>query len=181
MFNTTAEFEVVKQIKEKVCYLTNNPQRILEEIGTSGGDLEKSVYTLPDGSNIEIGASARVKAPEILFKPDLIGAEFEGVHDVLHYSIQKSDLELRKVFYQNIVLSGGSTLFRGFGDRLLNELKKAAPKDVKIRISAPQERIYSTWIGGSILASLDTFKRIWISRKEYEESGQKAVHRKTFI
>lgn len=33
---------------------------------------------------------------------------------------------------------------------------------------------------GSILASLDTFKKMWISKKEYEDDGVKAVHRKTF-
>lgn len=58
-----------------------------------------------------------MRAPEILFRPDLIGCEFEGVHEVLVYSITKSDLDLRKVFYQNIVLSGGSTLFKGMLQR----------------------------------------------------------------
>ena len=96
------------------------------------------------------------------------------------YSIQKSDMDLRKVLFQNIVLSGGSTLFKGFGDRLLSEVKKLAPKDIKIRISAPQERLYSTWIGGSILASLDTFKKMWVSKREYDEEGHRAIHRKTF-
>lgn len=71
-------------------------------------------------------------------------------------------------------------ILAGFGDRLLNEVRKMAPKDLKIRISAPQERLYSTWIGGSILASLDTFKRMWVSRKEFDEEGQRAIHRKTF-
>ena len=75
---------------------------------------------------------------------------------------------------------GGSTLFKGFGDRLLSEVKKLAPKDIKIRISAPQERLYSTWIGGSILASLDTFKKMWVSKREYDEEGHRAIHRKTF-
>lgn len=56
-------------------------------------------------------------------------------------------MDLRKILYQNIVLSGGSTLFKGFGDRLLNELKKMAPKEVKIKIASPKERLYSTWIG----------------------------------
>jgi centractin len=59
----------------------------------------------------------------------------------------KSDMDLRKVLYQNIVLSGGSTLFKGFGDRLLNEIKRLAPKDIKIKIASPKERLYSTWIG----------------------------------
>lgn len=71
----------------------------------------------------------------MLFKPDLIGEESEGIHEVLMYSIQKSDMDLRKMLYQNIVLSGGSTLFKGFGDRLLQELKKNVAKDMKIRVS----------------------------------------------
>ena len=116
----------------------------------------------------------------LFFRPDLIGEEYEGLHEVLVYSIQKSDMDLRKVLFQNIVLSGGSTLFKGFGDRLLSEVKKLAPKDIKIRISAPQERLYSTWIGGSILASLDTFKKMWVSKREYDEEGLRAIHRKTF-
>lgn len=100
----------------------------------------------------------------MLFRPDLIGEECEGLHEVLTYSIQKSDLDLRKVLFQNIVLSGGSTLFRvcmklmrlcssrcklhlckkyckhvsfvsqGFGDRLLSEIRKMVPKDIKIRV-----------------------------------------------
>ncbi|KAF5926179.1 hypothetical protein HPG69_011305 [Diceros bicornis minor] len=77
-------------------------------------------------------------------------------------------------------LGSASLVFTGFGDRLLSEVKKLAPKDVKIKISAPQERLYSTWIGGSILASLDTFKKMWVSKKEYEEDGSRAIHRKTF-
>lgn len=145
-----------------------------------GGDLERCPYVLPDGNQVEVGSVPRTRAPEILFRPDIIGCEFEGIHEVLVYSITKSDLDLRKVLYQNIVLSGGSTLFKGFGERLLHEVKKIAPRDVKIRISAPQERLYSTWIGGSILASLDTFKRMWVSKKEFEEEGSRAIHRKTF-
>ena len=83
----------------------------------------------------------------MLFRPDLVGDESEGIHDILANSILKSDMDLRKTLYSNIVLSGGSTLFKGFGDRLLNELKRAAPKDTKIKIASPKERLYSTWIG----------------------------------
>ncbi|KAF0289921.1 Beta-centractin [Amphibalanus amphitrite] len=172
-FHTTAEFEVVKAIKERACYVATDPSR--EE----AKEPERVRYTLPDGSHLEIGA-AQFRAPEVLFRPDLIGAEYEGIHEVLMYSIQKSDLDLRKVLFQNIVLSGGSTLIKGFGDRFLSEVKRLAPKDIKIKMSAPKERVYSTWIGGSILAALDTFKKMWVSKKEYEEEGARAVHRKTF-
>lgn len=127
-FRTTAEFEIVRMIKEKVCYLAGNLQKE-ENI-----DTDKVAYVLPDGNTLEIG-HARFRAPEVLFRPDLIGEESEGIHEVLMYSIQKSDMDLRKMLYQNIVLSGGSTLFKGFGDRLLQEIKKNVAKDMKIRVS----------------------------------------------
>ena len=110
---------------------------------------EKCAYTLPDGQVIELGSS-RYRAPELLFRPELVGDESEGIHEILANSIIKSDMDLRKHLFQNIVLSGGSTLFKGFGDRLLNELKRMAPKDVKIKIASPKERLYSTWIGYKI-------------------------------
>ena len=48
------------------------------------------------------------------------------------------------------------------------------------QMAAPQERLYSTWIGGSILASLDTFRQMWVSKREWDEEGARAIHRKTF-
>lgn len=56
---------------------------------------------------------ARFRAPELLFRPDLIGDESEGIHEVLAFAIQKSDMDLRRTLYSNIVLSGGSTLLKG--------------------------------------------------------------------
>ena len=62
--------------------------------------------------------------------------------------------------FENIVLSGGSTLTKGFGNRLLHEVQRLAVKDMRIKILAPPERIYTTWTGGSILAGLSTFKKV---------------------
>jgi centractin len=47
-FRTTAEFEIVRTVKEKACYLANNPQKE-ETVET-----EKYQYTLPDGSTLEV-------------------------------------------------------------------------------------------------------------------------------
>jgi centractin len=171
VFKTSSEFEVVRQIKERVCSIADKSAKPEQ--------LDPQTYTLPDGTPIQIG-QARFRAPELLFQPHLIGEECEGIHEVLGLSILKSDLDLRKTFYSSIVLSGGSTLFKGFGDRLLSEMRKMTPKDMKIRITAPQERLYSTWTGGSILAGLDIFKRMWVARKEYDDEGGRAIDRKTF-
>lgn len=82
------------------------------------------------------------------------------MHQIVVDSINRTDLDLRKDLYSNIVLSGGSTLTKGFGDRLLHEVQKLAVKDMRIKIFAPPERKYSTWIGGSILAGLSTFRKV---------------------
>jgi len=173
IFNSSSEFEIVREIKEQKCRLLTGSYK--EE----AQDAARLIHTLPDGSKIEVGA-AHYRAPEVLFRPELIGQEFNGAAQCVANSILKCDVDLRKVLYQNIVLSGGSTLFPGFGDRLLAEMRKLTPKDVKVRILAPQERIHSTWIGGSILASLDTFRKIWVSKKMYEEQGRKIIAKKTF-
>ena len=82
-------------------------------------------------------------------------------------AIGRTDMDLRKALFANIVLSGGSTLTKGFGDRLLLELQRLAVKDMRIKIFAPPERKYSTWIGGSILAGLSTFRKV---RRDMHES-----------
>ena len=82
--------------------------------------------------------------------------------------------------YANIVLSGGTTMFPGIGERMTKELTALAPSTMKIKVVAPPERKYSVWIGGSILSSLSTFQSMWISKAEYDESGPAIVHRKCF-
>merc|ERR1712147_173552 len=82
--------------------------------------------------------------------------------------------------YANVVLSGGTTMFQGIGERMTKELTALAPSTMKIEVVAPPERKYSVWIGGSILSSLSTFQQMWISKGEYDESGPTIVHRKCF-
>jgi hypothetical protein len=108
---------------------------------------------------VQVGAE-RFRAPEILFNPEIIGLEYPGVHQIVVEAIHRTDMDLRKALYGNIVLSGGSTLTKGFGNRLLHEVQRLAVKDMRIKILAPPERIYTTWTGGSILAGLSTFKKV---------------------
>lgn len=97
------------------------------------------------------------------------------MHQIVVDAINRTDLDLRKSLYSNIVLSGGSTLTKGFGDRLLTELQKLAVKDMRIKIFAPPERKYSTWIGGSILAGLSTFRKVCIFSQLLFRPGNKAL------
>lgn len=173
-FTTTAESELVNTIKEETCYLTPTP--VMGDVDAMEKDA-KTQYQLPDGQAVTL-SSERYQAPSVLFDPSLIGSEEPGAADILINSIMRSDIDLRSKLYSQIVLAGGSTLTPGFGDRMLYEVRSRSPAHTRIRISAPPDRSHSAYVGGSILASLATFKSMWVSRAEYDEKGVNALHRR---
>jgi len=175
-FTTSAEREIVRDIKEKLSFVALDFDSDMKKAQNSA-EFDKT-YELPDGQIIQI-ANERFRCAEILFKPSLVGMEQSGVHQLTYDSIMKCDVDVRKDLYSNIVMSGGTTMLEGIGARMQKEIVSLAPATMQIKVITPAERKYSVWIGGSILASLGSFNS-WITKSEYSEMGAGIVHRKCF-
>lgn len=113
--------------------------------------------------------SERFTCQELLFKPYLNGFEFDGLDKAVINSIKRCDRNIQKDLYSNIILSGGGTLATNFPERFLREIQLSAPSSTYVKVVADNLRKHGTWIGGSIFASLSNYKRISITREEYND------------
>lgn len=172
-FDTSAEFEMVRDIKEKLC------STVLVARNKDDVDVPLQKHHLPDGTEIELGRELQL-APELLFDPTLNGHECPSVVDVCCESIKACDIDLRRPLYSSIFLAGGTTHLTKFGDRFLSETARRTPRSCTVRVHAPAERHHTTWIGGSFLAQLSTFKDMLTTKAEYAEQGERVLHSRLF-
>ncbi|CCH45201.1 Actin-71 [Wickerhamomyces ciferrii] len=179
-FNRTADFETVRQIKEKLSYVSYDLE-LDAKLSRDTTTLVES-YELPDGRVIRVG-SERFEAPECLFQPSLVDVEQPGVGELLFNTIQQADLDIRSTLFKAIVLSGGSSMYPGLPSRLEKELKQLWLTRVlhndpsrldkfKVRIEDPPRRRHMVFIGGAVLANIMADKdHMWINKQEWEEQG----------
>eukprot|EP01120_Amphizonella_sp_Union-15-10_P004720 TRINITY_DN153_c0_g1_i1.p1 TRINITY_DN153_c0_g1~~TRINITY_DN153_c0_g1_i1.p1 ORF type:complete len:311 (-),score=47.25 TRINITY_DN153_c0_g1_i1:77-1009(-) len=176
-FLTSFERELIREVKENLCLVSMDyDQEILD--AQSPSDLEKS-YELPDGQVLKFGKE-RFLCGEALFQPNLLGMECLGIHEAIYNSIMKCPVDSRLDLYGNILISGGSTMFPGFVERLQKEVTALSPSTTRVKLNTHLDRKLAVWVGGSILASLSSFQDKWVSRDNYDECGPGAVHTMCF-
>ena len=160
-FTSYYEKNFYEDIKETLTYVALDYEKQLEHFD------EKS-YELPDGIVITLRKEL-FKCPEVLFNPSLLNLNYRGVHQMIYDSCTNTTDEIKRQLLNNIVLTGGSTLFPGISDRLKKELNILLSFNIKI--NTPSNRQYSSWNGASMFATNPSFQDTWISSEKYEEYG----------
>ena len=138
-------------------------------------DFEDRSYELPNGDIIQVKHTERLSSTEIIFDPSIVIKENNcppGIAQMAQKSIQSCDSDLMINMYNNIVLTGGSTMMPGFKERFENEIIRIAESTAKtdINVFADLHRKNAAWIGGSMLASFSTFKDMCITKEEYDNT-----------
>eukprot|EP00668_Euglena_longa_P048304 GGOE01065372.1.p1 GENE.GGOE01065372.1~~GGOE01065372.1.p1 ORF type:complete len:386 (+),score=98.19 GGOE01065372.1:110-1267(+) len=184
-FTTVNEMDIVNYMKENVCYTAPDYVAALQR--TRSGQEVPIKYPLPDGQDILLNEE-RFRCTEVMFDPTMYNADPKaiGLDKMCFESIGKCDADIRKEMYRYMMLSGGNTLFTGVGQRIqlgIQGLYKAKfPNEpmVPTKVVENVERMYATWLGGSMLGVLPMFHKMWISKADYNEHGPGVVHTKCF-
>ena len=168
--NSISDWDSVNKMKEKLAYVAEDYER--EVIKTES-------YSLPDGRVVTLGRE-RFQCTECLFSPSLVGKESYGIADSIYQSVMKSDIDIRRILLNNLLLSGGNTMLKGMDTRVEKDLAKLVPRHTPVTLLAPPDREGLDWFGGALLASLPEITNNWVTKDEYDESGPPIVHRKCF-
>ncbi|KAK4420294.1 Actin-related protein 6 [Sesamum alatum] len=132
-------------------------------------DLTKNEFTL---------TNERFLVPEMIFRPADLGMNQAGLAECIVRSINSCHPYLHPVLYESIILTGGSTLFPRFAERLEKELRPLVPDEFQVKITAQEDPILGVWRGGSLLASSPDFEAMCVTKAEYEELGSARCRRR---
>ena len=199
-FNSFTDMKILKNIKEKQCYLKLIKEKNSANIGDDDNDEEdnkynddfhpvdddkngefssiKSEFILPDGNKIELG-DEKILAPEILFNNKLNFSEYPTFHEIIFNTIAKVDITIKDKLYRHIILSGGNTLFKGMKRKMGFNLEKLVPKDTEIKLIMNKNPILGCWNGENVISNMSSFKRLLVSKNDWNEIGKRIVHDKS--
>ena len=174
-FTAQSQRKTAMDIKEKLTYVASD---FYVEMGVAETTTTLvKTYALHD--KIISLNTERFQCPEALFNPSFVGFECPGLHLVLGDVMQQLDPTIRNGMYGNILLSGGTSLCPGLGERLKAEIDLQRPTGAPpCHVISPPDRHISAWIGGSRLASQSLHQSNWVTKDDYDEVGPAVVHKR---
>ncbi|XP_061169469.1 actin, cytoplasmic-like [Saccostrea echinata] len=161
--DTPSGHKCAREVKEKYCFVAIDPKAEIENVLSDQVELS-------DGREIKI-KSEKFQCPEVLFE------EFR-IHEVIVKAIKNCEEDKQKELYKKIVLAGGSTMLKGFPERLEKEIKSLVADDTEINIIAQSDRMHFAWKGGLNVAIKNLFPDNWITREDYEKNEAEIFHSK---
>ena len=167
--NVFDNIKVINEIKENQCYIKTLKDENEDFVSIP------SDYILPDGNKLVLN-DEKILAPEILFNNKLIFAEYLTFHEMVINSINKVDINIKNKLYKTIILSGGNTKFKGIEEKMKTNLSYLMPRGVDIKIRTQINPELNCWNGGNIIASLNTFNKMLVNKKEWDECGKNIIH-----
>ncbi|CAN6455736.1 unnamed protein product [Victoria cruziana] len=120
----------------------------------------------------------RFLVPEMLFHPADLGMNEAGLAECIVRAIEACHPFLHPVLFNSIILTGGSTEFPRFAERLERELRPLVSDDYQITMTTQEDPILGVWRGGSLLASSPDFEAMCVTKSEYEELGSARCRRR---
>jgi len=185
-FHKTSDFDVVREIKEKLCFISADIKADRKLANETTAYVVP--YSLPDSRLIKVSGE-RFEAPEVLFNPSALGYEGEGLSEMVFQTIMKTDIDLRKKFFESIVISGGTTMFPGMSTRLTNDIRKLVKDRIlggdekklgsyKIHVEDPPNRRFLVYLGATVLANLSQGKsNMWATSQDWKEDPNTVIKR----
>lgn len=132
---------------------------------------------MPDGTQLTIG-NERTQFTESLFTQNLASEGFTGLQCMVTESVGRTDIDIRRDLFTNVIIAGGNGSLKGVEARLQRQIPDIAPQNFKVKVLRAADIKTSAWVGGSILSSLGSFQQMWMSRQEYQEHGAIMIERK---
>ena len=189
-WNMMEETQLINHIKEKLCYVSYDLRKDLEQLKNPNNDIVAQ-YVLPDyqtnqwgyikGEETEnMGAvetqilklgNERVLIPEILFQPSDIGLEQCGIAETVVESLKCVPSQLTGIFLGNMMTMGGNTMFKGFSERFTSDLQKMVSSDHKLSVFQPENPLTCAFEGASQFCSVGNYRKVAIPKQMYEEKG----------
>lgn len=193
--------EIAKRVKEQYSYVCPD---IVKEFGKYDSEPDKWIKTINAQDSVtkkpfsyDVGYE-RFLGPELFFNPEIASSDYlTPLPKVVDDTIQSCPIDCRRGLYKNIVLSGGSTMFKDFGKRLQRDVKRSVDYRIKrseelsggkikavplaVNVISHNMQRYAVWFGGSMLASTPEFYNVCHTKAQYDEIGPSICRFNTVI
>lgn len=168
LLNGASGREIVRDFKEKHCFVLQKGEI---------KDPPPLDYTINPTTTVRVG-NDRFTVPELLFTPDKFGLKGKGIPAMIYDSIMRCDISIRAELFNNIVLTGGTTLLEGLQARIQKEMEDILESNeirTPVNVVALPNRGNASWIGGSIVGRLEAYPSLLAYKDEYQELGASLI------